>query len=142
MYPSAPFSSLLHGPWVDNLSSLHELQHRTKLTNEQAALLCGVSLRTWYRWKKNDSPQPAALRLMAILAGHLPWPGWDGWEIHNSHLFPPGISRNGISPGHLIAIDYERQLLSLLKSELRQLRAEKRESVSAASARTHLYLIK
>ncbi|BAO44393.1 hypothetical protein [Thiolapillus brandeum] len=142
MGTSEPFGPFRKDTWVDNLSSLHELQHRAKLTNEQAALLCGVTVRTWRRWKKDNSAQPAALRLMAILAGHVPWSGWDGWEMHNGYLFPPGFSRNGILPGHLLAIHYERQLLSLLKDELRQLRAEKRESASAASARPQLFLIK
>ena len=114
------------------------------MTNQQAAQVCGVTVRTWARWLKHDSPPPAVRRLLAILAGHLPWPNWNGWEMHNGYLFPPGFSKHGLTAGHLMAIHYDRQLLALLKQELRQLRAEKRESDSAASARLspHLYLVK
>ena len=135
MRPDEPFASLLQDAWLDNLSTLRDLQHRARLTDQQAATICAVTVHTWRRWLKQDAPNLAALRLMAILAGHIPWPGWDGWEMHNGHLFPPGYSHHGLSSGHLMSIHYERQLLALFKEELRQLRAEKQESVSGASAR-------
>lgn len=131
MGTKAPFPSLLQGPWLDNLSTLHELQFRARLNDQQAADLCGVSLRTWYRWLKIDSPQPAALRLMTILAGHVPWAGWDGWEMHSGYLFPPGYSRNGLSSGHILARHFEQQLLAHYKRENHQLR----EEVEALKAR-------
>ena len=71
MGPEPPFSSLLQDSWLDNLSTLHQLQFRARLTNEQAAILCGVSLHTWRRWLKNCSENPNISRLMAIFASHL-----------------------------------------------------------------------
>ena len=75
---------------------------------ETAALLC-VSERTYRRWLVSGQPDPTAVRLLAILAGYVPWEGWDGWEVHNGYLFPPGYSRGGIRPGEFFAVVFYRQ---------------------------------
>ena len=57
MGAESALTSLLHGPWLDNLSTLHQLQFRARLTDQQATALCGVSLRTWRRWNNVICPE-------------------------------------------------------------------------------------
>jgi hypothetical protein len=91
-------SHFLSDAYQGNLHTLQDLQFRCQLTNDQTADLCGVSTDTYQRWKRTWKPSVAAVRLLAILAGHVPWDGWDGWEIHQGYLFPPGFTRNGLAP--------------------------------------------
>jgi hypothetical protein len=39
----------------------------------------------------------------------MPWPEWDGWEIHKGHLFPPGFTKNGLSPGDIQSVVFLKQ---------------------------------
>lgn len=125
MAPETPFSSLLQTSWLDNLSTLHQLQFRARLTDQQAATVCGVSLRTWRRWHKEGSASPAVLRLMAILAGHT-YPGLAGMDGKCTVVVfsPPGYNRDGFSPGHILAMHFERQRLADLKRQNAGLRRE------------------
>jgi hypothetical protein len=52
------------------------------------------------------------VRLLAILAGFVPWDGWHGWELDNGLLFPPGYRRHGIAPGEFAALVFYRQQVS------------------------------
>jgi hypothetical protein len=63
------------------------------------------------------------LRLLAILAGYVPWDGWQGWEVHGGHLFPPGYAKGGITPGEFFALPYYRQLIGAYQERIRQLEA-------------------
>ena len=49
---------------------------------------------------------------MAILAGYVPWHGWDGWEMHNGYLLPTGYTRDGISPGDWFSVVFLKQLVT------------------------------
>ena len=89
-----------------NLSTLPALQFRCRLSNEQAAEICGVSLRTYRRWLKTGKPSPLAVRHLAVLTGYVPWDGWQGWEVNAGLLLPPGYSKYGIAPGEFFAILY------------------------------------
>jgi len=64
------------------------------------------------------------VRLLAILAGFVPWAGWDGWEVHKGLLFPPGYERNGIAPGEFFALVYYRQAVGAYRKEVAQLEAQ------------------
>jgi hypothetical protein len=57
------------------------------------------------------------VRLLAILAGYVPWSGWDGWEVHGGCLFPPEWSRGGLTPGELQALGFLHQSLSAYRCE-------------------------
>ena len=48
----------------------------------------------------------------AILAGFVPWVGWEDWEVHHGYLFPPGFSRHGLAPADFHALVFWRQLVS------------------------------
>jgi hypothetical protein len=52
-----------------------------------------------------------------VLAGYVPWDGWQGWEVHNGYLFPPGFSRHGIPPGEFLALVFNRQQVSHYQQE-------------------------
>jgi hypothetical protein len=58
-----------------NLSTLHALHFRCRLSNHQAAALCGVSARSYRRWLATGTANAGAVRLLAILAGYVPWGG-------------------------------------------------------------------
>ncbi|NEV64679.1 hypothetical protein [Thiorhodococcus minor] len=61
------------------------------------------------------------MRLLAILAGFVPWVGWDDWEVHNGLLFPPGYRRGGIAPGEFFALVFYRQQVSAYQEANAQL---------------------
>jgi hypothetical protein len=139
---------LLGEGFAANLSVLGALQRRAGYTNAQAAAMCGVSLRTYRRWRSQANPTPGAVRLLAILAGFVPWDGWDGWEVHQGLLFPPGYSKGGIPPGEFFALVFYRQQvgayqqanaaltarLEALGAELAQLRGQPQERPQERSA--------
>lgn len=106
-----------------NPSTLSALQQYCRFSNEQAAAACGVSPRTYRRWRSVGNPPAGALRLLAVLAGYLPWDGWHGWEVHNGYLFPPGYRRGGILPGEFLALVFNRQQVSHYQQENSKLKA-------------------
>jgi transcriptional regulator with XRE-family HTH domain len=105
-------SDFLAQGFMGNLTTLHDLQFRCRMTNEQAADMCGVSPETYRRWLKDRRPSVAAVKLLAILAGYVPWYGWEEWEVHNGYLFPPGFVKNGMTAGDLHSMVFLRQLVS------------------------------
>ncbi|MFD2114135.1 hypothetical protein, partial [Thiorhodococcus fuscus] len=125
-----PESELLSEGFAANPTTLRVLQKQCRFSDEQAASACLVSLRTYRRWCSTGKPDPTALRLLAILAGYVPWTGWDDWEMHNGYLFPPGYSRNGITPGQFQALLFYRQQVS----EYRRLNGELTARVRALEA--------
>jgi hypothetical protein len=115
-------SSLLVEAYQGNLTTLSALQLCCRFTDRQAARMCCVSPETYRRWRRDRVPNPTAIRLMAILAGYVPWSGWDGWEVHNGSLFPPGYCRHGIRPGQILAIPFREQLVTEYQRQLAVLR--------------------
>lgn len=111
-------------PWfrdsylADNLSSLRSIQHRCWMDNQQAADFLGVSLRTYRRWLKGKPPAWARL-LLAIRAGYVPWENWQGWQVVNDGILPPGY-RDPVTPGQIMAVPYRLQQLAELKKQVRQ----------------------
>lgn len=68
----------------------------------QVAEALGISPHTVEAYKEQQRNIPLAkLRLLAILAGYVPWPGWQGWEVHRGCLFPPGQNKHGLLPGDI-----------------------------------------
>lgn len=114
---------LLQDGFAGDLTTLRALQLCCRMTDAQAAEYCMVSPETYRRWGKDRQPSPAAVRLMAIRAGYVPWPGWDNWEVHSGRLFPPGFTRNGVSAGEIQAMPYFRQLLAEYERQVRAFQA-------------------
>ncbi len=105
-------AEILHQGYLGNVTMLRDLQHLAGLTTHDAAAACLVSPGTFRRWRSDRVPNPTAVRLLAILAGYLPWPGWQGWEMHNGYLFPPGYDRHGLSPGEVLEMPFIYQLVA------------------------------
>lgn len=109
--------------FAGNLTILRELQFRCQLTNDQTAQALMVSPHTYRRWRCDRKPNPTAVKLLAVLAGHVPWPGWDGWEVHQGYLFPPGFRKNGILPTEFWNLPIYRSLARDFDLKLRELQA-------------------
>jgi hypothetical protein len=108
------------------LATFQALQFRCRLSDEQAAELCGVSPRTYRRWRSTGKPNAGCVRLLAVHAGYVPW---DGWEVHGGFLFPLGSRRNGIAPGELFTLVYYRQAISEYRRRCEQLKTQVGQSV-------------
>ncbi len=87
--------------------------------------------RTYRGWLADGKAAPAAVRLLAILAGFVPWDAWSGWEFERGLLFPPGYSKHGIRPGEFFALVFYRQqvgeqrrLIVELEAQAAKLKAE------------------
>lgn len=135
-------SDFLSDAYLGNLTNFPELQHALRYTNAKAAEVCCVSVETYRRWLTDRKPNPTAVKLMAILAGYVPWSGWEGWEMHNGYLFPPGYVKNGISPGDWYAVVFLKQLASELERQNRKLEARLLQLEREKPAATVLKLIK
>lgn len=102
-------SELLRAPFTGNLPepsrTLRELQLLAGRSDSGAARLLAISPQTFRRWRSDRPPNPTAIRLLAIHAGHVPWPGWHGWEVHGGLLFPPGSAR-GLAPAQVEAVPW------------------------------------
>ena len=118
-------SRILVDAFQGDLTTLAELQLRCGFSDHRAAAMCCVSPETYRRWRSDRTPNPTAIRLLAILAGYVPWSGWSGWEVHNGRLFPPGYTRHGIGPGDVLAVHYQNQLLDLYRRQLRASRPDR-----------------
>ena len=107
-------TEVLRVPWTVNLATpaadFRMLQHLARLGDGQGADWCGVSDRTWRRWRAHGCPSQSVARLLSIQAGYVPWGGWTGWEVHQGLLFPPGLSRHGLAPGDIVHLPYWRLL--------------------------------
>ena len=60
--------------------------------------------------------------MIRVHAGYLPWQGWDGWQVDNGYLFPPGFRRHGLKPGDINALPYLLQLVAEYQRKERDLR--------------------
>lgn len=107
---SAGTTELLRAGFLTRSVNIRTLQLLAGLSTPEAADFCRVPFHTFRRWRTSRPPNPTAVRLMAIRAGYLPWPGWDGWEMHEGLLFPPGMDRHGIAPAQITALPFLLQL--------------------------------
>ena len=113
-------TELLHAGYWGKLTTPRSLQTLAGLSTAQAAALCLVAQQTYRRWGRDRSVNPTALRLLAIQAGYVPWPGWGGWEMHNGYLFPPGFNKGGLAPGDIMRVPFLYQLLREYRRQLGQ----------------------
>jgi len=112
---------------------MRALQQRCRFSSSQAARACLVSERTYRRWLATGQPNPTAVRLLAILAGYVPWDGWAGWEVHGGLLFPPGYRRHGVTPGDFFSLVFLRQSVGAYRERVEELEDEIRKLKAAQS---------
>lgn len=110
-------TEILNAGWLGDLTTLRTLQLLCGFTNEQAAKACFVSEETYRRWLCDRKPNPMAVRLLAVIAGYIPWTGWKHWEMHTGVLFPPGYTRHGLNPGDVLALPFLYQLLAEYRTQ-------------------------
>jgi len=123
-------SELLHLGFMGDLTTLRNLQYSLRYTNQQAADFVGVSKETYRRWRTDRKPNVSAVKLLSVMAGKVPWTGWENWEVHNGLLFPPQYSK-GLSPGQIMAMHYDLQQLAYLKMRVRQFESMHDQSQTA-----------
>ncbi len=113
---STATSELLRAAYMGRLPdpcrTVRELQALAGYSDTDAARALGVSPHTFRRWRRDRPPKPTAVRLLAIHAGYVPWPGWRGWEVHDGLLFPPDESY-GLGPEQVATV---RFLLTLARN--------------------------
>ena len=101
-------NNFMYDAYHGEQSNLNRIRQRCGFSIQDAADYCLTSVPTFNRWLREDSANPTALRLLAIRAGLFPW---DGWEMHNGYLFPPGFTKNGVLPGKIQSVVFLKQLL-------------------------------
>lgn len=114
---------LLAAGFAGNLTSLCTLQRLCRFSDLQAAEFCLVSPHTYRRWRHDRSPNPTAVRLLAVQAGYVPWTGWQGWLCRDRALWPPGWAQYAVSPGEITALPLLHQLIAEQRRELDAWRA-------------------
>jgi hypothetical protein len=117
-------SDFLYSGFMGNLTTLRASQHRCRMTDKQAASFLGVSPETYRRWRTDRKPNLAAVKLMAVMAGYVPWSGWEDWEVHGGRLFPPGYTKHGFTPGDLFSITFLRQSVQAYRLRVEDLEAK------------------
>ena len=90
-------SQILRQGFKSENVTLKQLMLLAKMDRQQTVDFLQISLPTFHRWERSGHPDPTASKLMAIMAGYLPWANWSGWEIHGVHLFAPGQSSSGVT---------------------------------------------
>ena len=91
--------TLLEDGWAGKLPSLGYLQTVAGLNDTGAAKLCGVASETYRRWRTDRTPPLYAFRLLSIMAGYMPWAGWEQWFFNpfDQTLNRPDL-KDGFSP--------------------------------------------
>ncbi len=114
-------SDFLAQGFMGDLTTLPMLQHRCRMTDQQASRFLGVSQETYRRWRTDRKPNQAAVKLMAVMAGYVPWHGWEYWEVHSGYLFPPGYIRHGFTPGDIFSITFIKQSVKAYQERIEEL---------------------
>jgi len=129
-------TQLLRDGYLGDVTTLRGLQMLSGLTtDERAAEALMISPETFRRWRGDRRANPTAIRLLAVLAGYVPWPTWADWEIHNGYLFPPGWSRRGILPGEVLALPYLRELNREYKRQLQEVNRQQKPQEASRHGR-------
>ena len=113
----------LHDAYDGKLTKLSYVQTVIGVDNKEAALLCCVSPHTYRRWKSDRQPNKCALRLLGVIAGYVPWAGWNGWFYNpfDQKLYHQDL-KYGFSPDELISSWYIRQAKEAYEREVLHLR--------------------
>tara|TARA_R110002096_G_scaffold366927_2_gene560265 strand:- start:1267 stop:1971 length:705 start_codon:yes stop_codon:yes gene_type:complete len=87
------------------------------LSQEEAAELCSVSLRTWRNWEsgKNKIPTATWNWFVTMTTGLVYHKDWEGWSFSNGKLMTP--EGEEYSPGEVKSICFLKQVLERKKNE-------------------------
>jgi len=114
---------LLQEAVLGKLTKLGALQTIIGIDNIEAAKACLVSKETYRRWRSDRKPNKTAVKLLGILAGYFPWPGWEKffYNPHDQRIYSTEL-KHGFCPGDLHALQYLRQTNEVLERENAHLR--------------------
>jgi len=114
---------ILESAYLGTLTKLGEIQTILKVDNETAAQICFVSPETYRRWRSDRKPNKCAMKLLGILAGYVPWPGWEKffYNPHDQMLYSQEL-KYGFSPGDLHTLHYLKLGFEQLQRENTELR--------------------
>lgn len=102
---------------------LKNARRSARLTQDEAAKLCGLHRTSYQRQERGESRvNVAAFRLLLMRAGWLPDP-FDGWSIGQGALWSPEDVR--YEPGEIRALPYLHALIAELKRKLREYEPER-----------------
>ena len=96
-----------HYPDLEGLS-LHFI---AGITRDEAARLCCVDPRTYRRWCQTGTFPAWVKKYFFIMAGKLPFPGWEGWQIAaDGKLYSPDL-RDGFTAREIEKIPWMRDFM-------------------------------
>lgn len=109
------------------------------LNDESAARSCFVSPETYRRWCTDRKPNKCAIKLLSILAGRFPWPGWERffYNAHDQKIYTYDL-KHGFAPGDLHSLFYMKQGYEHLERENRELRHRLEELEQSAASRASI----
>ena len=113
----------LHNAYNGKVTTLGDIQMLLGVDNDEASRLCFTSPHTYRRWRSDRVPNPCAVRLLGVLAGYVPWAGWEKWfyNRYDQKLYHIDL-KYGFSPDELIRYAYLRQTKEALEREVLELR--------------------
>ena len=88
----------------------------SNLTKQQAADLCGVSLRTWRAWEHGEHAMPySAWCWFKTVTEGIPLDReWQGWRFFKGKLWSP--ENNGFKPGEIRALPLLHQTIAAFRN--------------------------
>lgn len=110
----------IRGKSISPADIVHQRFGVSNLTKQEAASLCGVTLRTWSSWESGERRMPYSTWCWFVtITEGIPMNGdWHGWKFFNGKLWSP--ENAGFTPGEVRAIPILRQTLSAFKAADRQ----------------------
>lgn len=117
------------GSCVYPCDKLKDARPLAGLTDNQTASVLDVSAVTWWRYRQGKQRPPRAVcGFLYVLAGHLPWPGWQGSFVNRreQRLYIDEY-RFGLDLGDLRAYWWQVRELAVLRRENAALRQQVRE---------------
>jgi hypothetical protein len=94
--------------------------HKAELSQNEFCRLFNVSFKTFQRYKKTNK-YPLAVRIaLELVAGEVPYTGFEGWYFKNGLLCDS--NGNKFSSGDILSIIYDRQLIKSLEIENKRLK--------------------
>ncbi len=109
--------------FLGKLTNPKDLQTIINIDNVEAAKACLVSPETYRRWLSDRKPNKTAIKLLCILAGRSPWPGWErfSYSPYDHKIYADDL-KYGFTPGDLYSMFYLRQGFEYLECENKKLR--------------------
>lgn len=101
---------------------LRELRQRAGLTLDQAGAWLGRHRTSLVRMERGQTRAGlAAVHLLAVLGGVLPYAPWTGWRMTAGALVSPHDGRLSYTPGELDLVTFAWQSAQAARAELRRL---------------------